>query len=61
MLTLEAGERVELGEGDTVVQRGTMHAWSNESGGWARLISVMMPAKPVVMGNGEEFRAVWPF
>lgn len=61
MLTLGDGERVELKEWDTVVQRGTMHAWSNESGEWARLVSVMMPAKPVLTGSGEELGAVWPF
>lgn len=61
VLTLGDGERVELKEGDTVVQRGTMHAWSNENGEWARLVSVMMPAKPVVTGGEEELGAVWPF
>ncbi|ODM21919.1 hypothetical protein SI65_02763 [Aspergillus cristatus] len=61
VLTLGDGERVELGEGDTVVQRGTMHAWINESGEWARSVSVMMPAKPVVTSGGEELGAVWPF
>ncbi|EYE98841.1 cupin domain-containing protein [Aspergillus ruber CBS 135680] len=61
VLTLGDGARVELKEGDTVVQRGTMHAWSNESGEWARLVSVLMPARPISIGSGEELGAVWPF
>lgn len=56
MLTLGDGERVELKEGDTVVQRGTMHAWSNESGERARLVPVMMPTKPVVAEVGRSWR-----
>ncbi|PWY88035.1 hypothetical protein BO94DRAFT_61684 [Aspergillus sclerotioniger CBS 115572] len=31
VLTLEDGKRVTLAEGDTTVQRGTMHSWENES------------------------------
>lgn len=60
VLTLEDRERVVLKEGDPVVQWGTMHAWSNESGELARLPSMMMPARPVVFG-GEELQAYWPF
>lgn len=41
-LELEEGERVTLNEGDTVVQRGTMHTWRNESTEWAKVYFVML-------------------
>ncbi|KAJ7088200.1 hypothetical protein C8R43DRAFT_1050810 [Mycena crocata] len=37
VLELEDGKRVTLKEGDTVVQRGTMHQWRNETTEWARV------------------------
>jgi quercetin dioxygenase-like cupin family protein len=40
---LEAGETL-LRPGDTIVQRGTMHAWHNRSDEPATLVSVMMAA-----------------
>jgi hypothetical protein len=58
-LTTEQGSCVSLREGDAIVQQGTMHSWSNESDKWARLVSVMLPAKPVVV-NGKELQSVWP-
>lgn len=60
VLTLQDGSRVILVKGDTTVQQGTMHSWSNESDKWARVVSVMIPAKPLVIGN-KELEAVWPF
>ncbi|KAJ7649511.1 hypothetical protein DFH06DRAFT_1331875 [Mycena polygramma] len=47
VLELEEGERIVLNEGDTVVQRGTMHAWRNETSEWAKVYFVMTAAKPV--------------
>ncbi|KAJ7885781.1 hypothetical protein B0H14DRAFT_2699030 [Mycena olivaceomarginata] len=46
-LELEEGERITLNEGDTVVQRGTMHTWRNESKEWAKVYFVMTGAKPI--------------
>lgn len=60
VLTLEDGNRVVLAEGDTTVQQGTLHSWSNESSKWARLVSVMLPAKPLVIDN-KELEPLWPF
>ena len=57
MLTLDDGSRTRCGEGDTVVQRATMHGWANEGEGWARLLCVLVKAeKPVVGGKklGED-------
>ncbi|RAH76777.1 hypothetical protein BO86DRAFT_238022 [Aspergillus japonicus CBS 114.51] len=60
MLSTDDGSTVTLQAGDTVVQRGTMHKWGNPSDEWARLTSVMVQARPVVV-EGEEMGAVWPF
>ncbi|KAJ7716216.1 hypothetical protein DFH07DRAFT_862359 [Mycena maculata] len=58
-LELEEGQRIILNEGDTVVQRGTMHTWRNETTEWARVYFVMLGAKPVEIDGralAEEFR-----
>ncbi|OOF90023.1 hypothetical protein ASPCADRAFT_157606 [Aspergillus carbonarius ITEM 5010] len=60
VLALEDGKRVTLSEGDTTVQQGTMHSWENESDNWARLVSVMLPAKQLVIGN-KALEPYWPF
>ncbi|KAI7782850.1 hypothetical protein LA080_012892 [Diaporthe eres] len=39
--------------GDVVVQRGTMHAWENRSGEWARFISVILGAEDTTVERGE--------
>ncbi|EHA22566.1 hypothetical protein CBS115989_7879 [Aspergillus niger] len=59
-LSTDDGSTVTLRAGDTVVQRGTMHKWGNPSDEWARLTSVMVQARPVVV-DGKEMEAVWPF
>ncbi|KAJ7671869.1 hypothetical protein B0H17DRAFT_1208928 [Mycena rosella] len=59
VLELDDGRRITLNEGDTIVQRGTMHAWRNESAEWTRIYCVTLGAKPIHI-NGEtlglEFR-----
>ncbi|KAK7064948.1 cupin-2 domain-containing protein [Favolaschia claudopus] len=47
VLELDDGQKVTLNEGDSVVQRGTMHTWRNESKEWTRMYFVMMNAKPI--------------
>ncbi|KAJ7671853.1 hypothetical protein B0H17DRAFT_1162069 [Mycena rosella] len=57
-LELEEGERVTLKAGDTVIQRGTMHTWRNETTEWAQVYFVMLGAKPIEIGGKsltEEF------
>ena len=44
-LLLDDGVEVVLTEGDTVVQRGTNHAWVNRSGKKCRMIFIMMGAE----------------
>ncbi|KAJ7356403.1 hypothetical protein DFH08DRAFT_770448 [Mycena albidolilacea] len=58
VLELDDGERITLNEGDTVVQRGTMHTWRNESTEWARICFVVLGAKPVEI-NGEKLGEEW--
>ncbi|KAJ6569303.1 hypothetical protein B0H19DRAFT_1256947 [Mycena capillaripes] len=58
VLELEDGERVTLNEGNTVVQRGTMHCWRNETTEWARMYFVGLGAKPVSI-NGKELGDDW--
>ncbi|KAI0077178.1 hypothetical protein K474DRAFT_1707489 [Panus rudis PR-1116 ss-1] len=47
VLELDGGERKVMKEGDVIIQRGTIHAWKNESMEWNRIYFVMLPAKPV--------------
>lgn len=48
-LILEDGTEVTHSQpGATFVQRGTMHAWENRGAQWARLISVVIDADPLV-------------
>ncbi|KNG90963.1 hypothetical protein ANOM_000711 [Aspergillus nomiae NRRL 13137] len=60
VLGLEDGSKVTLNEGDMVVQRATMHGWSNTTEQWARLYSMMVPAQAPIV-NGEELKEDWPF
>jgi hypothetical protein len=41
--------------GDTVVQKGTMHAWKNPGKTMARWASVMIPAEPAIV-NGTTLK-----
>ncbi|KAH9936990.1 uncharacterized protein B0H18DRAFT_183408 [Fomitopsis serialis] len=46
--------------GDIVIQRGTIHAWKNPGPGWTRWVTVLVDAKPAVVGDkalGAEVRA----
>ncbi|KAL8276712.1 hypothetical protein RQP46_010891 [Phenoliferia psychrophenolica] len=52
-LILDDGTTTPLSEGDLVVQRATNHAWHNTSKTkWARMIYVLVAAKPVMI-NGK--------
>ncbi|PMD38665.1 hypothetical protein L207DRAFT_404313, partial [Hyaloscypha variabilis F] len=51
-LVLDSGERRIMGAGDTIVQRGTRHAWRNASErDWARMFFVLMSCEPVEVGG----------
>lgn len=48
MMELDDGSKTLLQKGDVVVQRGTMHAWSNPSETqWARMVFVLQDALPI--------------
>lgn len=53
ILILDSGEEQTLGRGDTVVQRGTNHAWRNPSTTeWARMVFTLQSSQPIVV-NGR--------
>ncbi|KAL1900676.1 hypothetical protein Sste5346_002401 [Sporothrix stenoceras] len=49
VLELDNGSEVTVGVGETVVQRGTIHAWHNRGTTMARVLFVLLPAQPVVI------------
>lgn len=60
-LTLDSGEMRVVREGDTVVQRGTMHQWDNVTpgGGLARILGVAVTAKEPFLAGGREVGTEW--
>lgn len=40
--------------GDTVVQRGTLHAWSNPGTTWTRWVTVIIDAESAIGSDGEK-------
>ncbi|KAL1709089.1 hypothetical protein EV121DRAFT_195630 [Schizophyllum commune] len=55
ILLMDDGSETYLNNpGDTVIQRGAMHAWYNPSRDkWARWVSVLMGGAPAVVGGKE--------
>ncbi|KAG6849510.1 hypothetical protein H0H93_007864 [Arthromyces matolae] len=50
ILIMEDGTEKRLkGAGDTVIQKGTMHAWKNPGKKWARWITVLIAAEPAIV------------
>lgn len=52
VMELDDGAETILRAGDTVVQRGTIHAWHNRTQEMTRMSFVLLPGQPVVV-NGE--------
>ncbi|CAI6303887.1 unnamed protein product [Periconia digitata] len=53
-LVLDSGEVRHMKRGDIAVQRGTMHAWRNNSSTeWSRIVFVLQPCQPVVLAGQE--------
>lgn len=51
-LGLDGGERVRLGAGDMIVQRGTSHLWRNPSTDEpCRFVMSMIEARPIELGG----------
>jgi quercetin dioxygenase-like cupin family protein len=53
VLRLDDGEEETIKEGETAVQRGTIHAWVNKTDQWCRLLCVMLEAEKVVLKDGK--------
>lgn len=51
VLELDDKQQVSLQAGDVVVQRGTIHAWINNSDCWTRIVFVLLDAEPVRIGD----------
>lgn len=51
-LELTDGSFNDIPTGDIIVQRGTSHAWHNRTNEWARMLAVIVPAKPISLANG---------
>ncbi|KAL5519090.1 hypothetical protein ACEPAH_773 [Sanghuangporus vaninii] len=59
ILILDDGSEILIeNPGDTVVQRGNMHAWRNPGPGVARWVSVLVDAEPAVV-NGKILEEAW--
>ena len=56
-LELDDGAITPLSPGEVVVQRGTMHAWINRGATPARMVFVLLDAKPATVA-GEKLAAV---
>ncbi|BFZ64085.1 hypothetical protein YB2330_005223 [Saitoella coloradoensis] len=52
-LELDSGEKKSMKSGDVAVQRGTNHAWNNNTGNWTRMAFVMIDAQPVAHDNDK--------
>jgi quercetin dioxygenase-like cupin family protein len=59
-LQLDDGEVQRVRKGDVVVQRGTMHKWTNvtRDGGWLKMFFVVQASEPVKVG-GEVLKEHW--
>ena len=55
-MELDDGVITHLKSGDVVVQRGTIHAWINNSADWCRMVFVLIEASPV-MKDGRSLPA----
>ena len=50
-MEVDGGEAVHLKAGDVIVQRGTNHAWINNSGSPVRMAWILIAAEPVKIGD----------
>ena len=52
ILEMEDGSETLIeGVGDIVIQKGTVHGWRNPGPGWTRWLTVLIDAKPAVVGG----------
>jgi quercetin dioxygenase-like cupin family protein len=53
VLRLNHGAEVTIREGETMVQRGTIHSWINRTDQWCRMLFVMLDAEPIELKDGR--------
>ncbi|KII93745.1 hypothetical protein PLICRDRAFT_171460 [Plicaturopsis crispa FD-325 SS-3] len=58
LITDDGAETTLSTPGDTVIQKGNMHAWRNPGTEWARWVAVILPAIPVTVGE-RTLEPVW--
>ncbi|MGW0058148.1 cupin domain-containing protein [Nocardia nova] len=46
---LDSGQIVRLGAGDSIVQRGTLHAWRHPTDEWSRTVFVLVASRRLVV------------
>ncbi|MBY8856899.1 cupin domain-containing protein [Nocardia sp. CA2R105] len=46
---LDSGQVVRLGAGESIVQRGTLHAWRNSTDEWTRTVFVLIASRRLVI------------
>jgi quercetin dioxygenase-like cupin family protein len=52
-MVLDDGARVHVKAGDVIIQRATLHGWSNRSGKPCRIAFILVDARPVVRRHEE--------
>lgn len=50
-LELDNGVKTRCKKGDVVIQRGTIHTWSNPTDEVSRMVFVLLDAEPVAVGD----------
>jgi len=58
LMTDDGSEKLVENPGDTIVQKGNMHAWRNPGPGWTRWVSVLIDAEPALV-NGQPLFEGW--
>ncbi|GAP91711.1 putative cupin domain protein [Rosellinia necatrix] len=54
-LMLDSGETRLMKPGDIIIQRGTMHRWTNLSTDrWARMVGILSESEPIVLNDGQK-------
>lgn len=51
VLEMDDGVETVVKQGETVIQRGTIHAWHNRTQEMVRILFVLVPSKKVVVGG----------
>ncbi|KAK4497563.1 hypothetical protein PRZ48_012014 [Zasmidium cellare] len=59
-ILLDSGEKRVLRKGDSLVQRATMHEWSNPFAEWAKLAVFVQACEEPVVAGGKDLRVEWP-